>query len=242
VLLDDLSGWERVLVVTAHPDDIDFGGSGTVARLVDAGSTLTYLIVTDGQAGGFDRDLDRAELPAIRRREQRAAAAEVGVEDVRFLGHMDGEVTVTLELRREISRAIREVQPQLVITMTPERNWSRIGVSHPDHLAVGEATLFAVYPDARNPFAFTELLEHQGLEPWEVDEVWLLGTEQPDTVVDITDVWQRKLGAIRAHASQLKEPDAIEVRLREWFGAVAAQAGLDAGRYAEGLRRVTTNR
>ncbi len=140
---------ERVLVVTAHPDDVDFGAAGTVATWTDAGYEVTYCIVTDGDAGGFDPDVPRSEIAGIRQAEQRAAAAEVGVTDVRFLGYPDGRLYVTHELRRDISRVIREVRPQRVVTQSPDRNYARIYASHPDHLATGEAVLCAVYPDAR---------------------------------------------------------------------------------------------
>jgi LmbE family N-acetylglucosaminyl deacetylase len=129
----------RVLVVTAHPDDVDFGSAGTVATLVAAGVSVTYCIVTDGDAGGFDPTVPRSEIPRIRRAEQVAAAAVVGVSDVRFLGYRDGELTVSHDLRRDISRVIRQVRPQRVMTMSPVRNWERIAASHPDHMAAGEA-------------------------------------------------------------------------------------------------------
>ena len=155
-------------MVTAHPDDVDFGAAGTVAAFTAAGVEVTYCIVTDGDAGGSDRPMPRVEMAALRQDEQRAAAAVVGVSDVRFLGHPDGMVQATLELRRDISRVIRQVRPERVITQSPERNWDAIFASHPDHLAAGEAAVCAVYPDARNPFAHPELLDEEGLEPWSV--------------------------------------------------------------------------
>jgi LmbE family N-acetylglucosaminyl deacetylase len=117
----------RVLVVTAHPDDVDFGAAGTVARWVDAGIAVTYCVITDGDAGGFDPAVPRSEIPGIRRAEQVAAAAAVGVTDVRFLGYRDGELTVTHGLRRDLSRVIREVRPDRMLIQSPERNWSRGG-------------------------------------------------------------------------------------------------------------------
>ncbi len=153
-------------MVTAHPDDVDFGAAGAVAAFTSAGVEVTYCIVTNGQAGGSDRTMSRAEMAALRQDEQRAAAAVVGVNDVRFLGHPDGTVQASLQLRRDISRVIRQVRPERVITQSPERNWDAIYASHPDHLAAGEAAVCAVYPDARNPFAHPELLEDEGLEPW----------------------------------------------------------------------------
>ena len=130
---------------------------GTIATWTRAGVEVTYCIVTDGDAGGFDPLVPRSEIPGIRRAEQRAAAAVVGVSDVRFLGYVDGELAVSHDLRRDISRVIRQVRPQRMLVQSPERNWKRIQASHPDHLAAGEAAIQAVYPDARNPFAHPAL-------------------------------------------------------------------------------------
>src|SRR5262245_37209738 len=158
----------------AHPDDVDFGVAGSVATWTDAGIEVVYLIVTDGDAGGAELGIARAEMGPRRRDEQRAAAAIVGVGDVRFLGYPDGRVVASLELRRDITRVIRQVRPQRVVAMSPERNLDRIYASHPDHVAAGGATIDAVYPDARNRWAHPELLD-DGLEPHTVDEVWIFG-------------------------------------------------------------------
>ena len=233
---------DTVLVVGAHPDDIDFGCSGTIATWVDAGSDVHYVVLTDGQAGGFEPDRPRDEIPGVRRAEQRAAAEALGVSpaSVRFLGHMDGELTVTLDLRRDLSRVIREVRPDRLVCQSPVRDLASMYGSHPDHLAAGEATLCAVYPDARNPFAHPTLLAEEGLEPHAVAEVWIVQGPDADTVVDITDVFDRKLAAIRAHASQLPEPGRLEERLRGWNGGVAEQAGLPDGRLAERFQVLDT--
>ena len=180
-------GVVRVLVVTAHPDDVDFGTAGTVAAFTAAGVDVTYCVVTNGEAGGSDRAMARADMAALRQDEQRAAAAVVGVSDVRFLGHPDGMVQATTDLRRDISRVIRDVRPQRVVTQSPDRNWDFIYASHPDHLAAGEAAVDAVYPDSRNPFAHPELLDVEGLEPWTVSELWLMGPGgKPGIAVDTT--------------------------------------------------------
>ncbi len=230
---------ERVLVVTAHPDDVDFGAAGTIATWTKAGVEVSYCIVTNGDAGGFDPDVPRSDIAGIRQGEQRAAAAEVGVTDVRFLGYPDGRVYVTHELRRDISRVIREVRPQRVVTHSPERNYARIYASHPDHLAVGEAALCAVYPDARNPFTHTELIAEEGLAEWAVPEVWLMATEA-DRWVDVTETYDAKLAALRAHVSQTAHMDDLDDRIRGWLTAQAAAAGLPDGRLAEAFRIVDT--
>ena len=231
----DESELSRVLVVTAHPDDVDFGASGTVAGWVDAGVAVTYCVVTDGDAGGFDPAVPRAEIPAIRRREQVAAAAAVGVTDVRFLGYRDGELTVSHGLRRDISRVIRQVRPELMLIQTPERNWERIPATHPDHMASGEAAIQAVYPDARNPFAHPSLLDDEGLEAWSVREVWVMGHHTLTHYVDITETFPRKLAALRAHESQTGHLEDLEGFVRGWNARTAEAAGLPEGRLAEGF-------
>jgi LmbE family N-acetylglucosaminyl deacetylase len=230
---------ERVLVVAAHPDDVDFGAAGTIAGWTKAGIEVSYCIATDGDAGGFDPAVARADIPGIRQSEQRAAAAEVGVSDVVFLGHPDGAVTASLDLRRDIARQIRRVRPQRVLSPSPERNYQRIAASHPDHRAVGEAALCAVYPDARNPYAFPELRVDEGLEDWKVAEVWLMASPlHPLHYVDVTDTFDRKVAALRAHVSQTEHIDDLEGMLRGWLGINAQSAGLADGRLAESFQIV----
>ncbi|MGB8859783.1 MAG: PIG-L deacetylase family protein [Ilumatobacteraceae bacterium] len=228
---------ERLLVVMAHPDDVDFGSAGTMATLTGEGVQVTYCLVTDGDAGGSDRTITRTEMASMRRKEQTAAAAVVGVHDLIFLGHPDGRVVADLSLRRDISRVIRLVRPQVVLCQSPERNLERIFASHPDHLAAGEAAMCAVYPDSQNPFAFPELLE-EGHEPWKVREIWLSGHAAPTDVVDVTEVVDRKFDALRCHATQLPDPAGMEVRVRQWMAMTAAAKGLPEGRMAEAYRVV----
>jgi LmbE family N-acetylglucosaminyl deacetylase len=229
-----------VLVITAHPDDVDFGAAGTIASWVSAGAAVTYCVVTDGDAGGFDPNVARREMRTIRRAEQRSAAGHVGVTDVIFLGYPDGRLTASIELRRDLSRVIRKVRPSRVLCQSPERNYSRIFASHPDHLAAGEAALCAVYPDARNPFAHPELLA-EGLQAHSVGEVWMMGSEHPDTFVDITDTFDAKLAALRAHVSQRTDHDGkLEARLRSWAADHANALGRPPGTLVEGFRRIAT--
>jgi LmbE family N-acetylglucosaminyl deacetylase len=231
---------ERVLAEMAHPDDVDFGASGTVKTWTDAGIAVSYCLITDGDAGGFDPDVPRSEIPRIRRAEQTAAGAAVGVTDIRFLGYRDGELAVSHELRRDISRVIRQVRPHRMLIQSPERNWERIYGSHPDHLAAGEAAIQAVYPDARNPFAHTSLLNDEGLEAWSVPEVWVMAGPKMNYYVDITDNFDAKLAALRAHASQTGHMDDLDERIRGWMGMWAAEGGLPEGRLAEAFMIVGT--
>jgi LmbE family N-acetylglucosaminyl deacetylase len=231
---------ERVLVVTAHPDDVDFGAAGSVATFTDQGIDVTYCIVTDGAAGGSDVRVSRAEMAEIRRAEQTAAAKVVGVTDVIFVGYPDGRVEANLALRRDLSRVIRQTRPQRVITQSPDRNYQLIYASHPDHLATGEAALCAVYPDARNPFAHPELLDEEGLEPWTVSEVWLMERSGQDRFVDITDAIDRKIEALLCHGSQHADQSWLEPLLRGWAATTAETAGWPEGRLAEGFVRIGT--
>jgi LmbE family N-acetylglucosaminyl deacetylase len=223
---------ERALVVTAHPDDVDFGAAGIVSQLTDAGVEVTYCLVTDGQAGGFDLTIDRTLMAMTRREEQTKAAAELGVSDLVFLGRMDGEVVSDLALRHDITRVIRRTRPQVVITHPPQVNVSSVYGSHADHVATGQSAWAAVYPDARNPFAFPELLT-SGLEPWSVEEIWLLTYPDANVTVDITDQFERKIRALLCHASQHADPDRMEASVRTWNLANAQLGGLAEGRLAE---------
>ena len=223
---------ERALVITAHPDDVDFGAAGTVANLTDAGVVVTYCLVTDGQAGGHDQSIARTTMAAIRREEQTKAAAEVGVTDLCFLGYCDGAVEFNMELRHGLTRVIRQSRPQVVITQSPHINLATVYASHADHVATGQGVWAAVYPDARNPFAFPELLT-SGYEPWAVDEIWIMNHHEANECVEITAQVDRKIRALRCHISQHLDPDGMEARVRQWFRSNAEQAGLPAGSSAE---------
>lgn len=229
----------RILVIAAHPDDVDFGTAATIATWTDAGLDVIYCIVTDGDAGGRDRSVGRVGMAALRRAEQTAAAKCVGVSDLRFLGYPDGRVEASLALRKDLARVIRQLQPGRVVCPSPERNYARMGASHPDHRAVGSAAMDAVYPDARNPFAFPELLGDEQLEPWSVPELWIAGGPQPNEFTDVTEAFPRKVAALRAHVSQTSHMDDLEGLLRGWMTRTAQAAGLAEGRLAEAFQSVT---
>jgi LmbE family N-acetylglucosaminyl deacetylase len=229
---------ERALVVVAHPDDVDFWAGGTVACWTSAGIRVAYCVLTDGDSGGFDPDVPRSTIPGMRRAEQEAAAAVLGVADVRFLGYPDGRLEPNYALRRDITRVIRQERPERVLTWTPEWSWRRFHRNHPDHRAVGEAVLSAVFPDARNPFAHPEFLSDDRLEPWEVDEVWLMGSPSPNQYVDITHMFERKLAALRAHKSQTAHRETLADDVRERLAPNSEAAGLPADRLVEAFQVV----
>lgn len=234
---------ERVLVVSAHPDDPEFGSGATIAKLTSEGAQVYYCICTDGSQGGEDPTVPDAELSERRYAEQRAAAEVLGVQDVTFLGFRDGHLRSDIELRKAITAEIRRRRPDLVITHLPTRVLvtQGIGAFHPDHLAVGEAALAAVYPDARNPRAYPELLE-QGLEPHKVREVWIPAFGESDHFIEVTDeLLERKIEAILCHRSQFEKPGMEDGAPGKWIRERMKQTGERAGyRYAEGFKRLET--
>ncbi len=232
---------ERVLCFTAHPDDIDFGAAGTVAAWTAAGVQVSYCIMTDGDAGGFD-PAQREEIVRLRIAEQQRAAALVGVTDIHYLHERDGYLEPSHEVMREVVRLIRQLRPDVVVSMHPERNWNRIQKSHPDHLAVGEAVTRAVYPALENPFAYPELAE-SGLEAYKLPWLWLFAgpEERENHFVDVTEHVDSKLAAIHIHVSQHPDVDAMERTVRGLMLGTGARAGLPAGRSAEAFHVVTVN-
>jgi LmbE family N-acetylglucosaminyl deacetylase len=232
------SKFKRVLGVFAHPDDPEFGAGGSMAKLAQDGADVTYVIVTDGSQGGEDPKQKDSELAAIRQREQRAAARVLGIKRVEFLGYKDGHLAPDLKLRRDIVRMIRKHKPELVITHLPGRVLDApMGGSHPDHLAVGEATMAAVYPDSRNPRAFRGLLK-EGLEPHVVNEVWIPYWTLGDHYVDISKTLDLKLAALKKHQSQVAKPGQ-EWDVEKWIRKRSRDIGKKGGyRYAESFKRI----
>ena len=210
-----ISPLERVLVIFSHPDDAEFGAAPAIAALSAAGARIDYVVTTDGGKGTDDPAVSPEQLAATRIAEQRAAADVLGVSEIVHLGYPDGYLTPSLDLRRDISRQIRRFRPDLVIAQNPQRRMDgNPFVSHPDHLATGEATLSAVYPAARDRHNFPELID-EGLEPWKVRQVLVTGVERPNLWIDVSDTYDTGLAALRCHASQVDDWPAVEERLRE---------------------------
>jgi LmbE family N-acetylglucosaminyl deacetylase len=223
-------GFASALVIFAHPDDAEFMCGGTVAAWAREGTEVHYCAVTDGSAGSNEPGVTREQMIPIREREQRAAARILGVSSVSFLGFRDGELEVTLETRRAVTRVVRRVRPDVIVAPDPSRLWSGSGyVNHWDHKQAGVLALCAIMPDAPSRPQFPELLD-EGLEPFEVPNLWL-SAEEPDTYVDITKTLDLKLAALRAHASQGGEE--AEKWVRERARELGAQGGME---YAEAFR------
>jgi len=225
----------RFMVIAAHPDDADFGPAATAARWIDAGSQGWLVCCTSGDQGGEDPDMDPLQLAAVREREQRAAADVVGYAGVTFLHAPDGALANDLALREQLVREIRTFRPDAVFATDPESLFhGGSGVNHTDHRAAGMAAVDAVYPAARNPMAFP-WLARSGLAAHRVRRLYLFWSDRADTWVDVSDTLERKVDALRAHASQIKDPDGLGERIRVRAAEAGAELGLAA---ADALRLI----
>lgn len=202
--------YKRVLVVVAHPDDAEFSSAGTIARFTEAGYEVVVVLCTSGDKGTDRRDIRSEELAKMREAEQLEASKRLGVKEVEFLRGGDGELQPNLELREKIVRMIRKHRPDIVITHDPFRPYAL----HPDHRAVGTATVDSVYPTARDPLYFPEHLA-SGLEPHKAAELWLYGSETPDKFIDISSTIDRKVWSLKAHVSQVGEGETLDDRMRQ---------------------------
>lgn len=218
----ELSQYERAMVVVAHPDDAEFSSAGTVARLTEAGVTVVFVLCTSGDKGTSRRDISSVELATLRESEQLEASRRLGVATTEFLRLGDGELVPDIHFRERVVRQIRKHRPDILITHDPFRPYAL----HPDHRAVGITAVDSVYPTARDPLYFPEHLR-EGLEPHKVAELWLYGSETPDTFVDVSGTFGRKIDALKAHYSQVGEAETLEERIRERLSEVGAPHGME---------------
>jgi LmbE family N-acetylglucosaminyl deacetylase len=218
----------RFMLIAAHPDDADFGPAATAASWIDQGSVGWLVCCTSGDAGAEDENTDPLELAALREREQRAAADIVGYEGVTFLHHPDGALENNLILREQLVREIRTFKPDAIIAMDPQALFHNDrGVNHTDHRAAGMAAVDAAYPAARNPMAFP-WLAREGLRPHRVRRLYLTWTNTPTVRIDVSKTLDRKFAALRAHASQLHDPERVEQWVRQWTAEEGAKIGTAA--------------
>ncbi len=212
---------KRVLVIQAHPDDVEFSSAGTVARWANEGAHITYCSLTSGDKGSDDPAMTGERLAASRELEQQAACDILGVKELKFLRYKDATLVADLELRLTLTRVMRQVKPDIVMTFDPSMRYAgQEYINHPDHVATGEASLAAVFPSVRDRMTFPELLA-EGLEPHKVPEVYLYATANPDIWIDITDTLEVKLLALKAHASQVRDWDPSDM-IRKWSRENAA--------------------
>ncbi len=225
---------QRVLLVLAHPDDPEFFCGATLAKWAREGKEIRYLLLTCGDKGSDSPEVTPEMLCADRQVEQRAAAAVIGAKNVIFLHNLDGELANTPDVRRDIVREIRRFKPDAIMTCDPT-TYFRVGafVNHADHRMAGAATVDAVFPAAGNRMYFPEL-RAEGLEPLYPKEVWMSGSNEPNMWVDVTDTIDVKLAAIKEHKSQIKDPAALEERIRERL----RRSDVDRVLYAESFRMI----
>jgi|DewCreStandDraft_5_1066085.scaffolds.fasta_scaffold06367_7 LmbE family N-acetylglucosaminyl deacetylase len=231
-------GWEtvqQILVILAHPDDPEFFCGATIARWTEAGHQVSYCLLTCGDKGTHDRQMSGDQLCGIRHQEQLQAASHLGVKQVQFLDFPDGYLVPDLQLRRAITRVIRKERPDVVVTCDPQLLF--VGderINHPDHRAAGQACVDAIFPAARDHLYFPELLE-EGLEPHIVREVWVSLAVEPNVVLDVTNLWERKIEAILCHKSQIADEEALRKRMKN---RLAKDSTPERPRYEEAFRRI----
>lgn len=230
----------RIMGVFAHPDDPEFFAGGTFARWAAEGAHIIFVVATSGDKGSGDPEMTSQRLAEIREAEERAAAAVLGVKEVIFLRYPDGELQPTLTLRHDIVRLIRLKRPDVIVTNDPTVFWwGTTGINHPDHRAIGEATMDAVYPTARDRLNFPEMERDEGLPTHKVYQLYLAATASPTTKVDVTDYVETKILALREHKSQIADMDAMAERMRSFKDAEAPE---EAPRYMEQFRVITFQR
>ena len=223
---------QRVLLILAHPDDPEFFCGATLAKWAREGKEIRYLLLTCGDKGSDSPDVTPEMLCVDRQAEQRAAAAIIGAKDVVFLHNLDGELVNTYEVRRDIVREIRSFKPHVIVTCDPTRLfWNNVSINHTDHRTAGAAALDAVFPAAGNRMYYPDLLE-EGLEPYSPKEIWMSLTNEPNMWVDVTDTIDVKIAALKEHKSQIRDPVALEQRIRERL----KRADVDRELYAESFR------
>ena len=207
--------WEtpqKILVILAHPDDPEFFCGASLARWAKAGHTITYCLLTRGDKGG-KTGTDPKELAQAREKEQQAAASVIGAKKVFFLDYADGWLVPSMETRLAVTRVIRQEKPDIIVTCDPTQIFGENSINHPDHRAAGQIVVDALYPAAGNALYFPELMQDEGLDPHSPSEIWLTVTAQPNTTLDVTDTWQTKINALRCHASQISDFDAMAERM-----------------------------
>lgn len=225
---------QTILVVLAHPDDPEFFCGATIARWVSMGHTVHYCLLTRGDKGVRDQAADAGLLARTREVEQRNAADVLGVGQLTFLNFEDGYLQADLAARKEVTRAIRKFRPDVVMSCDPTYIFGENNINHPDHRAAGQIVVDAIFPAVGNPMYFPELIADEGLEPVSVKELWLSVTGSPNTTVDVTPYWEKKIQALHCHETQIADMNQLDERLR---GRFAPDTSLENPRYEEKFRR-----
>lgn len=235
-LPDQWDSPQKILVILAHPDDPEFFCGATIARWTAAGHHVSYCLLTCGDKGTKNREMTPETLCSMRQSEQLAAAAVLGVHQVRFMNYPDGYLVPDLHLRRDITRIIRQEQPDVLVTCDPTNLYVRETLlNHPDHRAAGQAVLDAVFPAARDHLNFVELWRDENLEPHIVREVWIASPKEATISLDVTPYWETKLKALFEHKSQISDPPLLAERMR---ARIAPDSTPENPRYEEYFRRL----
>lgn len=242
-MTEETNAWEtsqKILVILAHPDDPEFFCGASLAKWARAGHEVTYLLLTCGDKGfnpTTQPDMTTDKLCALRHVEQRNAANVIGAKAVHFLDVEDGYLTPNLDLRRDVVREIRRHKPDILVTCDPQNLFAMYGLNHPDHRACGQVVLDAVFPATGSKVFFPELL-NEGFEPHMPKEIWCSLTQQPNTILDVTDTWEVKLKALLEHKTQIQEPDKLAERMK---ARRAEDSTEENPRYEEKFRVVKYN-
>jgi LmbE family N-acetylglucosaminyl deacetylase len=230
-------GWtepQTILVILAHPDDPEFFCGATIARWTSLGHTVHYCLLTRGDKGVRDQTTDPMELALTREGEQRAAADVLGVKDLVFLHYLDGYIVPSLDARKDVVRAIRRFRPDILVTCDPTQIFGENNINHPDHRNVGQIVVDAFFPAANNPLFFPDLIHEEGLMPHGPKELWLTVTGNPNTTVDVTSTWERKIEALHHHVTQISDMGKLDERMR---GRHTPDSTPESPRYEEKFRR-----
>ena len=234
----DPEQWEEqqtILVILAHPDDPEFFCGATIARWISHGHKVHYCLLTRGDKGVRDQTVDPDELAQKREGEQRSAADTLGVKDLVFLDFKDGYLIPSLDARRSVTRVIRQYKPDIVVSCDPTQIFGENSINHPDHRAAGQIVVDAVFPASGNPLYFPELIEGEGITPHSIKELWLSVTGQPNTTVDVTEFWERKIQALHSHETQISDMNQLDERLRSRH---TPDSTPEVPRYEEKFRRL----
>jgi len=235
-MIEEWEPSQKILVILAHPDDPEFFCGATIARWTRAGHRVVYWLLTCGDKGASDFEINPGELCSDRRVEQASAAAVLGVHDVHFLEYPDGYLVPDLELRKQVTRIIRLERPDVLVTCDPKTLYvGDVRINHPDHRAAGQVVLDAVFPAAGNPLYFPDLISEEGLQPHTPREVWISLTLEPNFYHDVSDLWETKLLALYEHRSQIGEREAFAERMRKRH---TSDSTPDQPRYEEVFRRI----
>jgi LmbE family N-acetylglucosaminyl deacetylase len=233
---ENWDGSRRILVILAHPDDPEFFCGATIARWTSTGHIVSYCLLTRGDKGEKDFSITTEDVARNRVQEQYAAAKSLNVVSVKFLDEPDGYLEPSLRLRREIVRIIRQEKPDILVTCDPTNIFPNdASINHPDHRAAGQVVIDAVFPAAGSVFFYPDLFLNEGLGPHQVKEVWMSVTGQPNTILDVTEFWDRKIKALIEHRSQIGDPLEFEKRMRS---RRAQDSKEESPKYEERFRRI----